>query len=434
MKKGRIFGAIIYFLFTFVIGIIFAITLPGYFVAFSMPANYVSEALQKGDYQSAMVLSGDAFNKEYVYQSRFDNGGGIVLFETVMQYTPPATDSDSTESSENEMLNGELYKTYMGYMYGIEESYNVFATSANLTKLIVTDLDGRETVIPILDYDYDGSGTLDGISSLEQNDFISLDISANQVKSIKKLSFVDRNGDVFFETGDLSALKLDYTGEFFDNFESIPQYNGLVRRLTNSSDPEEQQKLERQLSRLFASMTDAVKQDSRFVVMSTDCEEYTAVRSELTKRANKKAIPIIVAYFVCVYVIADFLLGTHYIIKFVRFILVKVFKVKFKTKTAKKSEVFGHDYFSQVTLSLDISELDDFNESVQIKYTNSDSEVVFILLKENNYTATERIKAGVYVNPFVDMNRDYATVNLPENLEVEGYKVDIKIRIIRREV
>ena len=433
MKKGRIFAAIIYFLFTFGIGIIFSLTLPGYFAAFTIPSEYVEEVLQQGDYLSAMVLLGDSFGRECIYQSSFDNGG-IVLFETVMQYTPQTTESDDVDQSVNKMTRGQLYKTYMGYLYGVGDSYQVFSTSVNQTKLIVTDLDGRETTLPLLNYDYDGDGSRDGISSIEQNGFVVLDIADNVVKSVKKLRFVDKFGETFFETGDLSNLHLDYTSDFFAYFDSIPQYNNLVRQLTNEQDVNEQQKLEYQLTQLFKSMSNPVKNDSRFVLISSDCEEYVTVRGELNRRANKKAIPIIIVYFVCIYVIADFLLGTHYIIKGVKFVLVKVFKVKFKErKGPNKSEVFGHDYYSQVTMSLDVAAVEDFSESVQIKYTNSDVEVAFILLKENGYSATERIKAGTYVNPFVDINRDYAPVDLPENLVVEGYKMDVKIRIIKRE-
>ena len=93
MKKGRIFAAIIYFIFTFGIGIVFSLTLPGYFVVFTIPSEYITEVLEQGDYQSAMVLLGDSFNKEYVFQDSFE-GGGIVLFETVMQYTPQGSQSE----------------------------------------------------------------------------------------------------------------------------------------------------------------------------------------------------------------------------------------------------------------------------------------------------------------------------------------------------
>ena len=105
---------------------------------------------------------------------------------------------------------------------------------------------------------------------------------------------------------------------------------------------------------------------------------------------------------------------------------------KAAAKRGVKKEGFGHDYFSQVTMSLDLSDLPDFNESIQVRYTNSDVQIVFVLMKENNYTVTQRIKADTYVNAWMEINKDYAPVDMPENLVVEGYKMDVKIKIIKR--
>ena len=69
---------------------------------------------------------------------------------------------------------------------------------------------------------------------------------------------------------------------------------------------------------------------------------------------------------------------------------------------------------------------------MEIKYTNSDAEVKFTLLKAENYTSVQRIKAGVYVNPYIDIDRNYAPVDLPDNLEVEGYRMDKTVKIVRR--
>ena len=86
-----------------------------------------------------------------------------------------------------------------------------------------------------------------------------------------------------------------------------------------------------------------------------------------------------------------------------------------------------------VTLRLDVSEVPEFNGGVEIKYTNSDAEVKFTLLKEGNYTDTQRIKAGVYVNPFIDINRDYAPLDLPDNLEIDGFQVEKVVKIAKRQ-
>ena len=152
-------------------------------------------------------------------------------------------------------------------------------------------------------------------------------------------------------------------------------------------------------------------------------------------KADTKAAIIVVAYFLCVYVIADFLLGHRFILRFFRWFLYKVCKVKPRQKKPpKRSEVFGNDYYCQVTFELDVTEIENFAESVQIRYTDSKGEEIsFILLKQENYQATQRVKAGVYVNLWIDLNKtEYATQDLPEELFVEGYRKTFTVKILRR--
>ena len=178
-------------------------------------------------------------------------------------------------------------------------------------------------------------------------------------------------------------------------------------------------------------MIETVGKNSDYAVTARS-SEYKAAAEAVSKGANGKAIPFIIIYFVAIYIIADFLLGTHYIIKFFKWFLFKVCKIPHKEPASE--DVFGHDYYSMVTLKLDLSEVPEFNGSVEIKYTAGGEEFVFSLLKAEDYTATVRMKAGVYVNPFIDIDRTYAPVDLPDNLIVEGYQTEITIKIVRREV
>ena len=57
MKKGKIFATVVYFIFTFGIGIVFALTLPGYFATFTIPAEVITEALQNSDFVTGIVLT-----------------------------------------------------------------------------------------------------------------------------------------------------------------------------------------------------------------------------------------------------------------------------------------------------------------------------------------------------------------------------------------
>ncbi len=432
MKKSRIFATVIYFIFTFGIGVLFAVTLPGYFATFTVPAEVIAEALAGKDFLTGIVLTEPVgFYREPVLEAQF-GGGGVVLYETVAEvYDRNAAKEDAEPSGG--LTHGMLYKAYTGYVYGVSGSYDVFSEGPNGTSLRVTDSNGTEKKLPLLDYDANGDGTNDGISTFTQNGFIILEIRESDVSSVMRLGFTDKTGATVFTAE--TARTLDFTGTFFDRFGDIGGYNELVAAGSREGvSAEESAAYAKERNDYVEAVIRSLEEDPVCAVTSRS-EEYKAASALVNKRANGKAIPFVIVYFIAIYIIADFLLGTHYIIKFFRWFLFKVCKIPHKEKKAPaKEEVFGHDYYCTVTLRLDLSEAPDFNGSAEIKYTNGGEEFVFSLLKEEGYTATQRLKAGVYVNPFIDIDRTYAPVDLPDNLEVEGYQMEKTVKIVRREV
>lgn len=428
MKKGRLFGAIVYFIFTFAIGILLALTLPNAFAAFSIPSEYTIEQLQQGNYSNAMMLVGHCFNKQPFFVHKFDENSGLVLFETVMQNQ--LTDEDDKPASDG-LANGMLYRTYMGFLYGDEETYDVYKESSNKTALVVEYSEG-EVSLPILDYDSDGDGVNDGLSTWEQYGIVVVDIPQYLVPAVKNLTFLDKDGNTPFGTVTLPQ-EHTFNEEFFSFFD-VDDFNATVKRLNDTLDGNELTQLQNDLRQKLRDMIDAANaRNPNYVAVDNNNESYQGVMDEISSRANRKAIPIIVVYFVVIYVIADFLLGSHFIIKFFNWFLFKVCRIPRKGKKApNKDEVFGHDYYSMVTFKLDTSAVPSFVGSVEIKYTNSDREIVFNLLNSDNYTATQRVKAGTYVNPFIDINRAYAAPDLPDNLIVEGYRMEQVVHIVSR--
>lgn len=432
MKRGRLFPKIIYYIFTFLLGIILALTLPPYFYNFSKLPKFIENSLESGDYYSAMLVTANYFNKQLVYSQSFDDGAGIVLYEAVMPAEKP-DEEDATALQE-----GILYKTLWGFVYGTNKTYSTYKQGGNQTRLEVTDLADSNNVVKIelLDFDNDNDGKRDGIATHNNYGFIVLNLADNLLSSVSgigRMKLYDSKGEVYWSSEDVS---LDFDSDYFHQFDDfIEEYNQLAKRIAVTESDSELNALRDEIEELYLTFRkDYVTKDDNVVVDAYNTD-YQTVQKAVNKQANVAASLVVVAYFVAIYIIADFLLGSHYIIKFFRWFLYKVCKIQPKKKPkVNKDEVFGHDYYSMVTMSLDLEAVPDFNESVQIKYTNSDVEIVFILLKENNYTATERVKAGVYVNPFIDMNRAYAPTNLPDNLEVEGYKMETKIKIIKREV
>ncbi len=432
MKKSKIFATVVYFIFTFGIGLVFALTLPGYFATFTAPAEVISDALKSGDFITGIVLTEPVgFNRKPVLESNFEQGGGIILYETVMEVYDRDTAQDSGAAA-NGLVHGMLFKCYEGYVYGVDGYYDVFAQQNNGTSLSVTAEDGKETKLSLLDYDADGNGTNDGISNYTQSGFIVVEIRDSDVSSVKTLRFTDKTGEVVLTAE--AEQSLAFGSGFFDCFGDIAAYNQLVAA-GNKADISAEES-----ARIIEQRNDYVNAVTEALEAAPDCsvtaksEEYKAAVDTVNGIANRKAIPFIVVYFVAIYIIADFLLGSHLIIKFFKWFLFKVCKIPHKEKQkVDKADFFGHDYFSMVTVKLDLSEVPEFNGSVEIKYTNTSEEAVFTLLKSEDYTATVRLKAGIYVNPFIDIDRAYAPVDLPDNLEVEGYQMEKTIKIVKRE-
>ena len=376
---SKIFPKIIYYGFTFLLGI-FLVFAMLFFSMYDVVPLKVVEHLKAGEYREAILPIVNYFNAELVVEQHFDNGS-VIIYEAVRF----GEDEDGKEDRT------VLCVMYAGFLYDAKD-YEVSFDEDSKSALLV---DGRTVAMS----DYNVSGKRDARA-------IYFELSTS-LETISEIEFVDKNGDSYVKIKDAN-LKFD--GKFFaDAAPLIERYN------EDNTANEELQRLREE----FLSQSDSY-------AMGSD--------AEARKIVDIRTAIVVVVYFVCVYVLADFLFGNYYIIKFFRWFIYDVCKAKSKNKQKPKDEIFGRDYYCQVTMSLDLEAVPDFCESVQVRYTNSDEEIAFILLKENDYTATNRIKAGVYVNPFIDMNRDYAPVNLPDNLEVEGYRMNVKIKIIKREV
>lgn len=410
MKKGRIFANILYYLFTFIIGFILAITVPTYLATYDYAIDYVVEALANGEFSDAYSLSPAYYDRDPAYQTEFESGGGIVLFSS-------ATIIDAVKGDQT-VSGGAIHKSYGGFIYGVGESYKVTKTSLNKTQLIVTDNSGATHSIELLDSDSSGDDINDTCATHYYYGFIYIDLYEDLCNSVDKITLIDADGNTF---ADLN-VGLDYSDSFFNDVEVlIDKYNEFTW-LTDETERDSADAEYTQLEEQFLAI------DDRYSI-KVEPEDVDAIG----KRADRTATIVVIVYFVCIYLIGDIALGGHYIIKFFRWLLVKVFKVKFKEKRPKYNEVFGHDYFCKVTLQADVSAIEDFDGSVQIRYSNEDSGVAFVLLKGRNYATTEQVKAGEYVNLWIDLDEKYVTKDLPETLVAEGYQKIITFKIIKRE-
>lgn len=406
MKKGRIFAAIIYYLFTFSLGILMALFLPYLLYYYSESVNYIQDQLESGNYANALSIVGGYYDDRYVFEQKFD-GGGVVLF-------PAITLTEGVDDEGSAIADRYVRASYAGFLYGADD-YIVTKTENNKTKIVIVDLEGTECTVEILNTNTDGddNDTKDTVATLLQNSFLFLDLTQEEVKSIAQIKFIDCDGDIYQQF----ELSLDFGEDFFNDVKPfVDQYN---------SDYPDTETGMNEFETELATLGDAFLAKNEHYKMSAD--------GVVQSKADTKSAIIVVVYFVVVYIIGDFLVGGRYILKFFRFLNKKVFKIKINRKAPKYKETFGHDYFCKVTLVGDVSQVPEFNESVQVRYSNENGEAVFPLSKSNGYKHTLSIKAGDYVNLWVDINTEYATQDLPDTLEAEGYQKEIIFKIINRE-
>ena len=310
----------------------------------------------------------------------------MVLYQAVMSQQKTVKGEDG----ETQTYEGELYLCYVGLLFGTGTNFPVYGETNNRTAMAVT---------------------------------------TERVSDISSLRLIDRKGNTYWQSP--SDLNMYFDTEFFDVFNTIDEYNALVAKY--ATDSSQRETLSKQMGDMVDGYKQACLQNPNYHINYNGETTYTEIDNKVMRIADKKALPIVIVYFVAIYVIGDFLLGNLYIVRFFKWFLFKVCKIPHKEKKSpKKEEVFGHDYYSMVTLSLDVTEVPDFSGSVEIKYTNSDAEAVFTLIKAENYTATQRLKAGTYVNPFITINRQYGPVDLPDNLVVEGYRMELTVKIVKR--
>lgn len=397
MKKKLLFANVIYYVFTFLVGILLAIFLPYFMMMYGESINTIAKSLDEGEYAKAYEMVGGYFDDEYVLLQDFQSGGGIVLFSA-------ATLVPGQNKDGEEVQDMVLHKAYGGFIYGLKDTYNVSKIDDNKTVIRITDLNEVVHEVAILDSDTNGDQKPDTVGTWSKKGFVYVDFDQDTLTSVSKIELIDCDGNVYATVN----TNLDYSQRFFtDVSDFIAEYNADFK-----SD-----KLEG-LHKDFIAKSEHYKNSSLGVAKST---------------ADKKSAIIVVCYFIGIYLIGDSLIGGRYVIKFFKWILVKVFKVKFKEKKPKYNEVFGHDYFCKFTLIADVSDVEDFDGSVQVRYSNEKGEAQFTLLKNRNYADTEQIKAGDYVNLWVDLDQKYITQGLPDTLEVEGYQKQITFKILKRE-
>lgn len=421
MTKRKIIPLILYFIFTFLVGIVLVLFLPAIYLYSGVTYRLLVDSLISGNSDGAMALVGGYYNDEEVFTAEVGDNGHIVIYEA-------ATLNYVVDESGEETSDTELDKAYIGFIYGIGD-YIVKGDGTGQVKAILT-VGGKEVEHALLDTDEDGDGTNDSIATFDESSIILLQFLIDDYSSIEGLKLIDFNGDTYYET-DFDGAKLDYSTSFYTDIDKFLIY-------FNTGDDDETAAL---MQEDFLALSDSYKRS-----------DYTEAESI----ADGKAARVVVIYFVIIYVLAD-MIFTKFIIKFVKFVIRKLFKVKKKEKPAlKHNEGFGNDYFCAVTLSVDVTSVTGFDGKITVTYgepeedpyeafaashgaasDSSDSAeksadkpvnaphavaLMFELSPENNYSVTLRAKAGKYGNLQISVGGGYTVSDLPDTLLADGYK------------
>ncbi len=393
--RRKIFPAILYFVFTFLVGIFLAFFLPAMYLYSGMLLDTMSDGLYSGEYEEAIKVVGGYYRSDPVYVKEFE-GGGFVLFETATLATEETKEGEETKSTS------KLQKSHVGFLFGTTEKYPTEKTADNKTEVLVT-VNGEDKSYGILDADTDGDGKKDAILTYKEKGIIILELVEKDYSPVEGLKFVDCDGNIFFEF--TFEKPLSYDTPFFNDLNEI--IKGFNEGAENAV---------------------LVEQEKAFLSTSEKYKKYSYETAE--RRADKKSTRTVIIYFVVVYVLADFLF-THFIIKFISFLLFKVFKIKRKEKPMKiHNESFGNDYYCAVTIKA-VQENPGFDQTITVSY--GEEPLVFELTPEDNYEQYLRVKAGTYGNLQTVIPEGYALEGLPEELIADGYKKTITVKIVRRE-
>ncbi len=392
-KKTKIIINIFYYLLTFGLGFLLAVILPSALENSNIP-KYVDNYLADGRYDKAMELVGGYFNSKEVYKYESDDYK-LVIFESL---TIQVSDDNKDRSA---------HLSYSMFLYGIKDKYLVKSNDEkNPTKLLIDEDDNK--VVKLIDYDSDNDGNKDSISTLINLNFMYVEINKDKISSINKIEFIDRYGDVKYS---VDNLNLNYDTEFYKLLTESD--NGIVKK-SFIEDYNQREMTEEE----YNKFTDYFKSKNENYKVGTD--------NDVKNDSTRDAVWIIVIYYVCIYVFGDLVLGFRLLLKPFIFIKKKFKKQEDNDEVEVVEEKENFDYFTTFIVSL--SKPIDENININIHYHNETDEINILLTKENEYSFKARVHAGIYYNLKFEAV-GYKANNLPAELKVKGYKMQLVIDV-----
>lgn len=405
MKRFPVLS-ILYYGFTIIIGIVLAF----YFLAYGETvkvANTLSDYSSDNNYYGIVRLLSVYQNPEAVLTGELTDGTDYAVYEV-----------DTTYSVSDEDSNTYYYleKGYMGIINNLGDGWDRSdytdgdgVTDNNFGLLFNGINEGGEAVSYTFRIGYYSDNT-DDISDDEltviQNRYYSYQTAGfyyfmigDQVfeeygfSEVSSFTFV--NGDESqYET--VSSLNWNLESDFFTTVESFnTSYNNLIANGGTSDD--------------INTLSD------KFLETYNNTSYSVSNYSEVVKYVQLQSILKILAYFLIIYIIGDFLVGKHRIIH----LFARIFG-KNKGKALEEVPEYMQDYEVNVIFKAIVSS--EYNKEITIKYqSEANDEVVFHLKASEGYETSKRIKNGLYSHPEI-ICEGLKCVDVPSTINVKGFK------------
>ena len=409
-KKWKIVLKVIYYLFTFAIGILLAIIVPTANKDI-VRTDFLNQYIEDGEYYKAIDLLGGLYNKEeYGRYKSFENSNTeLIIFETALTYEYLEKTNPNDPESE-EVRKSSFNASYACILHGVDK--DKFAgefdkEKENLSKIVINKTE--ELVIVNTDYDRDGND--DSISTLVDHDYLFFKLDKDKLEKITSIEIYQADGTLYYGLD----INLQYNSDFFiETKEFIEKYN-----LYLNDDGYFNENEDKELKEIY----DKIKTNNENYLVSGQYSE-----NLINKKANRDSVIFVLIYFIWIYILGDCLVGQRYIFRFIKFIYNKV-RTKENKKNKKEPEVFGNSFYCSLTLEAITNEK--IQNDIVIAYRHiEDEENNFecIITRGKDYKEKIRVRGGTYKLVKSEC-LGYEISNLPEELVVKGYVMAVKFNI-----
>ena len=414
-KKFRIFFFVIYFLFTFILGLLIALVLPNVNLNI-LQYEKMNEYVETQQFVYAMDLVGGLYNEKAIYHEKYDEDSGLIIFEATSFYLEVIENKETETKTETRYINN----SYICFIYGVDGAENFQHETLNVSRVVLNQ--NEDWAIELDTFYQDLNAYV--IETLVNSNYIYFAINEKFCNSkgfseIGSIKVYDANGNLCKDEV-LFDDNLTFESNYFNETDKfVEKYNYFYSNSSNPSNLTEEEK--------------TVELENIFEEIKTKCPDCvrhgTYVYDSIKAEADKESTIFVLIYFIWVYILGDFLVGPRYILRFLTFLFRKIKPKKVKSKEEIVEPTLGFGFIS--TLNIEVNVPEELQEDIVIEYehsVNPDYNFKTVITRTVEYKKKERVHGGSYKLVSATCH-GFEVVNLPEKLEVKGYAMKLSFEI-----